>query len=104
MREAFRGTREKLEKDLQALIRDTKELLRTTAESVTGDTAELRKRVEERLEGVQKSVRQKTQVAEDMMKEGLDATDELIREYPYQAMGVSLVAGLLLGMLFRRRR
>ena len=104
MREAFKGTRDKLEKDLQALIRDTKELLRTTAESVTGDTAELRKRLEERLEGVQKNVRQKTQVAEDMMKEGLDATDELIREYPYQAMGVSLVAGLLLGLLFRRRR
>ncbi len=103
MREAFKGTRDKLEKDLQALIRDTKELLRTTAENVTGDTAELRKRLEDRLEGLQKNVRQKAQVAEDVLKEGLDATDEVIREYPYQAMGVSLVVGLLLGMLFRRR-
>ena len=104
MSENFKGTREKLEKELQALIRDTKELLKTTAESVTGDTADLRKRVEERLDGIEKNVRQKAQVAEDVLKEGLDATDEVIRAHPYPAMGISLAVGLLLGMLFHRRR
>ena len=104
MKDAYKGTREKLEKDLQALVRDTKELLKTTAENVTGETAELRRRVEERLEGLQKSAGHKAQAAEDMLKEGLDATDERIREYPYQAMGISLAVGILLGMLFHRRR
>jgi ElaB/YqjD/DUF883 family membrane-anchored ribosome-binding protein len=104
MSENFKGTREKLEKELQALIRDTKELLKTTAESVTGDTADLRKRVEARLNGIEKNVRQKTQAAEDVLKEGLDATDEIIRKHPYPAMGISLAVGLLLGMLLHRRR
>ncbi len=103
MREALKGTRERLDKDLQALIRDTKELLRTTAQNVTGEAQEVRQRLEERLEGLQKNVRQRTRVAEDMMKEGLDATDELIREYPYQAMGITFVVGILLGLIFRRR-
>jgi ElaB/YqjD/DUF883 family membrane-anchored ribosome-binding protein len=104
MRENIKGTREKLEKDLQALIRDTKELLKTTAESVTGDTAELRKRLEERLNGIERNVHQKAQAAEDAVKEGLEATDEAIRNHPYPAIGISLAVGLLLGLLIRRRR
>jgi ElaB/YqjD/DUF883 family membrane-anchored ribosome-binding protein len=103
MREAFKGTRDRLEKDLQALIRDTKELLKSTAQNVSGEAQEVRKRLEDRLEGIQRGVQQKTQVAEDMMREGLEATDEVIHQYPYQAMGVSFVVGVLLGLMFRRR-
>ena len=104
MSENFKATREKLEKDLQGLIRDTKELLKNTAENVTGDTADLRKRVEQRLDGIEKNAHQKAQAAEDALKEGLDTTDEIIRAHPYPAMGVSLAVGLLLGMLLHRRR
>lgn len=103
MREAFKGTRDRLEKDLQALIRDTKELLKSTAQNVSGEAQEVRKRLEDRLEGFQKGLQQKTQVAEDMMREGLEATDEVVHQYPYQAMGVSFVVGVLLGLMFRRR-
>jgi ElaB/YqjD/DUF883 family membrane-anchored ribosome-binding protein len=104
MKEDTKGTRDKLEKELQALIRDTKELLKTTAENVTGDAADLRKRVEERLNGMEKNAHQKAQAAEDALTEGLEAADGIIRAHPYPAMGVSLAVGLLLGMLFHRRR
>jgi ElaB/YqjD/DUF883 family membrane-anchored ribosome-binding protein len=104
MKENTKGTRDKLEKELQALIRDTKELLKTTAENVTGDAADLRKRVEERLSGMEKNVHQKAHEAEDALTEGLEAADVIIRAHPYPAMGVSLAVGLLLGMLFHRRR
>jgi ElaB/YqjD/DUF883 family membrane-anchored ribosome-binding protein len=104
MKEDSKGTREKLEKELQALIRDTKELLKTTGASVTGDAADLHKRVQERLNGIEKNVHQKAQAAEDALKEGLDAADGMIRTHPYPAIGISLAVGLLLGMLLRRRR
>jgi len=104
MAEAFKGTREKLGKDLHGLIRDTKELLKSTAENVTDDTADLRKRLEERLDGIVKNMRMKAKAAEDVLKGSLDATDEVIRGHPYPAIGISLGIGVLLGMLFHRRR
>jgi len=104
MAEAFKGTREKLGKDLHGLIHDTKELLKSTADNVSDDTAELRKRVEQRLDGIVKGLRQKAQAAEDVLKDSLGATDEVIRGHPYPAIGISLAVGVLLGMLFHRRR
>ncbi len=97
------GHREKIQQDLQSLMKDTRELLRSTAENVGGQTQELRDRLEQRLNTLQHGVSQTAQMAGERFKEGFDATDEVVRQYPWQAMGVSLLAGFLLGMMLRRR-
>lgn len=99
----IKSTRERLEKDLQALIQDTKDLLKSTAQNVNEEAAQVRKRVEERLEAMSGTVQDRTREAEDLMKEGLDAADEIIHQYPYQSLGVSFLVGIMLGMFLRRR-
>ncbi len=97
------SSREKLQKDMQSLMKDTRELLRNTAENVSGQTQELRDRLEQRLNTLQHGVQQTAQMAGERLREGFDATDEVVRQYPWQAMGVSLIAGFLLGLMLRRR-
>jgi ElaB/YqjD/DUF883 family membrane-anchored ribosome-binding protein len=43
------------------------------------------------------------ETAKAKTKEGAKATDELIHEYPYRAMGVALGVGVLIGWLVRRK-
>ena len=68
---------------------------RTRAEKV----AKLRKRLAAALDGGRKIFGRVKEHAVD----GAKATDEAIREHPYQSIGIALGVGVLLGLLLRRR-
>ena len=90
---------DRLVTDLKRVVQDSEELLRTTA-GVAGDKAnEVRERLSAALEAAKRSCRR----IEERAIEGAKATDKVIREHPYQSIGVAFGVGLLIGVLVTRK-
>ena len=90
---------EKLVSDLKTVARDTEELLKATAGEVGDKAREARARLTTALDSAKATVRK----LEDRAVEGAKATDKVIREHPYQSIGVAFGIGLLIGVLVTRK-
>src|SRR5579859_4488388 len=89
---------EKLLQDLKAVVHDGEELLRAGAHDLGERGMAARERLAAALE-VAKQTRQKLQ---ERAVVGAQATDRLIREHPYQSVGLAFGVGMLLGVLVNR--
>jgi len=84
--------------DLGTLADDARALMAATAD-VTGDkVGEARKRLAAALENGKELYGR----VRDKAVEGVEAADEAVHEHPYQAMGIALGVGALLGFLAAR--
>jgi ElaB/YqjD/DUF883 family membrane-anchored ribosome-binding protein len=81
------------------LAEDAQELLAATAHVAEAKVVEARKRLSAALERGKQAWGQ----AQDYAVEKAKAADEVIREHPYQAIGVAFGIGALLGLLLRKR-
>ena len=91
---------ENAEGELASAARSAEEFMRSTSDTVGEKTKELRKRLEAAME----SARVATQKLQARAKDAARATDQSIRDHPYEAVGIAFGVGLLLGVLFGRRR
>ena len=92
-------SREKLAQDLRVLIRDAEALLKAGATEAGGEMEELKSRL-------QASVGRMKETCQDLEQKvvtGAKATDKVIREHPYESIGVALGVGLLIGVLVTRK-
>ncbi len=92
-------TREKLAADLKAVMRDAEELLNLTASLADEKISEVRTRLAAAMASAQASCRR----LEDSTVLAAKATDRVIREHPYQSVGLAFGLGLLMGVLLGRR-
>lgn len=86
--------------DLKVLARDAEDLLEATAGDVTDKAKEARTRL-------RKALAVAKDTCGDLQEKALDgakATDKVIREHPYQSIGVAFGVGLLIGVLALRGR
>lgn len=86
--------------DLKRLTRDAEDLIEATAGDLTDQAKEARARLRKALVVAKES-------CEDLQEkavEGARATDKVIREHPYQSLGVAFGVGLLIGVLALRGR
>ena len=90
---------EKLVTDLKRVVRDSEELLQASAGAVGDKANELRERLSRTLESAREACRR----LEDKAIEGAKATDKVIREHPYESIGVAFGIGLLVGVLVTRK-
>ena len=94
------ASREKLVEDVKVLTKDVQDLLKATA-SVVGDKAtEARAKVEDSLRVVQDKL---GVVHENVLakgKEAVTATDNYVRDNPWNAVGIAAGVGFLLGVGF----
>ncbi len=97
--EEIQTSTEKLLADLQAVVRDGEALLRAGAKDLSERGVAARERLATALE-IARDTRHKL---ENRAREGARATDRLIRENPYQSVGVAFGIGLLLGVLVNRK-
>jgi ElaB/YqjD/DUF883 family membrane-anchored ribosome-binding protein len=97
--EEIEGSTEKLLQDLKAVVRDGEELLRAGAQDLSERGIAARERLAAALEAA-KETRRKLQ---ERAVHGARATDRIIREYPYQSIGIAFAAGMLIGLLANRR-
>ncbi|WP_263144348.1 DUF883 family protein [Pseudomonas sp. RIT-PI-AD] len=89
--------------EFQSLVRDTEKLLESTANLAGDQAAELRLQVNENLvraretlSGVQESLREKSKVA-------VQTAEEYVLDKPWQAVGVAVGIGFVLGLITARR-
>lgn len=96
-------SQEKLVTDIRAVIADAEEILKATAEQTGEKIANLRARVQDRLLGA----RIRLDVAEaaliDKTRAAARAADDYVHESPWQAVGIGVGVGFLLGLLMGRR-
>jgi ElaB/YqjD/DUF883 family membrane-anchored ribosome-binding protein len=97
------AAKEKLIKDFKAVVTDTEELLKATAGQTGEKLAAARAKVEESLVATRKRLADLEQGLIEKTKVAARATDELVHEHPWQAVGVAAAVGFLLGMLTCRR-
>jgi len=89
------GTKEKLVKDLATLVSDAEELVKATGGQLAGKSREeLASAVERIKAGCRK--------LEGHVVAGAKQADRVIREHPYQSIGVAFGIGLLVGVLASR--
>lgn len=85
--------------DLGTLADDARALIAATADVAGDKVGEARKRLAAALENGKELYGR----VRDKAVEGVEAADEAVREHPYQAMGIALAVGALLGYLVARR-
>jgi ElaB/YqjD/DUF883 family membrane-anchored ribosome-binding protein len=91
--------RERVKEDLHALMRDAEELLKATAGDMSEKAKLARTRLAEALEKAKGTYRQ----LEEKTVAAARATDKVIREHPYESIGVAFGVGLLIGVLVARK-
>jgi ElaB/YqjD/DUF883 family membrane-anchored ribosome-binding protein len=83
---------DRLVSDLKTVARDTEELLKASAREARARLTNALERAKESCERLQEKA-----VA------GAKATDKVIRDHPYQSIGIALGVGLLIGVLVTRK-
>jgi ElaB/YqjD/DUF883 family membrane-anchored ribosome-binding protein len=88
-------TTDRVVKDVKVLVRDAEELVEATAQDVTDRAKEARARLRRALACAKESCEGLQQKAVG----GARAADSVIREHPYETIGIALGVGVLLGVL-----
>ena len=89
----------RLAADVRLLVRDSEELLKATA----GEAGEKIKEVRNRLSKAVESAKATYEKIEGTAVEQAKAADEVIRDHPYESIGIALGVGVLIGILVARR-
>lgn len=91
---------DKLVKDLRLVVQDAEDLIRATAGEVNEKTKQARVRLSQTLEKAKETAQDLQAKATEKAK----VADEVIRQHPYESMGVAFGIGLLLGVIVNRGR
>ena len=90
---------DRLVQDFKVVMHDAEGLIKATAGELGEKVKESRTRLMASLEGARTGY----QKAEEKALAGAKATDQVIREHPYESLGVAFGLGLLIGVLVTRR-
>ncbi|MCI0535693.1 MAG: DUF883 family protein [Verrucomicrobiales bacterium] len=90
---------QRLTGDLRPVVRDAEDLLKATA----GEAGETMKEVRNRLASALESATATCERLQDKTVQAAKATDHVIREHPYESIGVAFGVGLLIGVFVGRR-
>jgi ElaB/YqjD/DUF883 family membrane-anchored ribosome-binding protein len=85
--------------DMGTLAEDARALMAATADVAGEKVSEARKRLADALESGKKILGR----VKEKAVEGAKATDEAVREHPYQAIAVAFGVGAIVGYLAARR-
>ena len=90
---------QRLASDLRLVMRDAEDLLKATADEAGEKVKEVRIRLAAALESAKASYER----AQDKTVQAAKAADHVIREHPYESIGIAFGIGLLIGVLVGRR-
>lgn len=90
---------DQLIRDLKLIVRDGQDLLKATAGDASDKAREMRTKVSAAID----SAKETCERLEEKAIAGAKATDKVIREHPYQSIGVAFGVGLLIGVLVTRK-
>src|SRR3954463_2916341 len=90
---------ERLLQDLRAVVHDGEELLKAGAQELGERGAAARERLAAALESAKETRRR----LEERAVASAQKADRLVRDYPYQSIGIAFGVGLLIGVLANRK-
>ena len=90
---------EKLLQDLKAVVRDGEELLKAGAK----DLGEKGMAARDRLAAALQTARETGRKLEEQAVMGVKAAERLIRQHPYESIGIAFGIGMVIGVLVNRR-
>lgn len=99
------ASKEKLMEDLRLVVADAEELLRATANQAGEVAAAARARIQESLQVVKERLAAAETAAAviERTRQAAKDTDQYVHDNPWQAIGISACAGVIVGMLIARR-
>ena len=89
----------RLVSELKTVTKDAEELLKTVSGEKGNGSREIRMRLSSAIESAKATYHR----LEEKAVAGAKATDKVIREHPYESLGVSFGLGLLVGVLVTRK-
>ena len=95
--------KDKLVQDFRAVVADAEELLRATASQAGEKVAAARERIQDSLHNAKVKLAEAEDIIVQRSKQAARATDDFVRESPWQAVGAAAGVGLLIGLLIGRR-
>jgi ElaB/YqjD/DUF883 family membrane-anchored ribosome-binding protein len=94
--------RQKIADDLRTLVADTEELLRLTA-TASGEQVDIvRARLRARLDDAKTALAEASVTARAKYEVAADNADRYVHDKPWQAVGIGVGVGILLGVLAAR--
>jgi ElaB/YqjD/DUF883 family membrane-anchored ribosome-binding protein len=96
-------SKQKLVADLKVVVTDAEELLRATASQAGEKVSAARERIQASLATAKVKLTEAERALLEKSKLAARATDDYVRENPWQAVGIAAAAGLVLGVLISRR-
>jgi ElaB/YqjD/DUF883 family membrane-anchored ribosome-binding protein len=97
--EQERVDRAKLAADLKVVMHDLEEMLKATAGDMSDKGKEMRARLSVSLDRAREACGR----LEEKAVAGVKAADKVIREHPYESIGIAFGVGLLIGVLVTRK-
>jgi ElaB/YqjD/DUF883 family membrane-anchored ribosome-binding protein len=91
---------DKVVDDLKTLGHDADRLMKATAGDAKDGLIDARARLDKAIVSAKRTCEQ----AEEKVRRGIKGADELVRQKPYQSIGLAFGAGLLIGALVIWRR
>ncbi|HEU4487286.1 MAG TPA: DUF883 family protein [Povalibacter sp.] len=96
-------TTDQLVADLKVVMQDAEALLRATSAQTGEKIQEVRARAEQSLQQARERLAEVEEEALRRARELADATEEYVRDNPWQSVGIAAGIGLVLGVLISRR-
>jgi ElaB/YqjD/DUF883 family membrane-anchored ribosome-binding protein len=90
-------------KDFKNVVGDAEELLKATANQTGERVAAARARVEESLRATKERLDDLQGDVVERARAAAHATDQLLHDNPWKAVGIAAAVGFLLGLLVHRR-
>jgi ElaB/YqjD/DUF883 family membrane-anchored ribosome-binding protein len=98
-----REVRNRLLDDLKLVIQDAEDLLRSTGQQVDESYQTARTRFESTLGNVRSGLSTLEERVQTGSREAMDTTEQYMQQHPWQSVGVSALAGLIVGLWLGRR-
>jgi len=97
------ASKKKLMEDLRLVVADAEELLRATASQAGEGAVVARARIQESLQVVKGRLSAAEAAVIERTRQAAKATDQYVHDNPWQSIGISACAGVIVGMLIARR-
>jgi len=94
---------EQLMRDLNAVINDAESLLKTAALPLSDDFKSAKERFEHTIKHAKDEILRLERLVVAKTKEAAHATDDYVKENPWQAVGLGAAIGLVIGLLISRK-
>jgi ElaB/YqjD/DUF883 family membrane-anchored ribosome-binding protein len=93
---------ERLAADIKVLVSDAEALVKATAAETGDKVVELRRRLQQTVDDLKPQLEKMEDTVLAKTRPAALATDKYVRAHPWPAIGVSALAGLVIGLLASR--